>query len=178
MFIKSAASDTLQGRAIQAINERWSDQEDRWCFKGRETIGIPVCKKKYAPFQFSVERNPDTGESLVTVQRMFGCKCHSELRKAVIEQHGVRKGWEPFGQWSLRKAQEMAKRETERLNQSKAPVASNPKSDEGEEESSSDEDGSKSWTMCHNGNCTWKIRAKYDNIFYEMHGYSESDAEE
>ncbi len=85
MFIKSAASDTLQGRAIQTINERWSAQDDKWCFKGRETIGIPVCKKKYAPFQFSEDRNPDTGESVVSVQRMFGCKCHSDLRKVSLD---------------------------------------------------------------------------------------------
>jgi hypothetical protein len=107
-------------------------------------------------------------------------KKNSDLRKAVIEQHGVRKGWEPFGQWSLRKAQEMAKRETERLNLGKTSVSSNVKASGFVEDaqSSSDEDGGKSWTMCHNGNCTWKIRAKYDNIYYEMHGCSESDAED
>ena len=45
MFIASAANDTLQGRAIQNVNERWGADFRSW--NGRETIGIPVCKKKY-----------------------------------------------------------------------------------------------------------------------------------
>lgn len=35
--------------------------------------------------------------------------------KETIEQHGVRRGWQPFGVWSLRKAQEQARVETARL---------------------------------------------------------------
>ena len=56
MFIKSAAADTLQGKAIQAVNEKWGDANNsdaRRQWGGRETIGIPVCKKKYSPFAFS-----------------------------------------------------------------------------------------------------------------------------
>lgn len=45
MFIASAANDTLQGRAIHQVNERWGADFRSW--NGRETIGIPVCKKKY-----------------------------------------------------------------------------------------------------------------------------------
>lgn len=49
MFIASAANDTLQGRAIHKINERWGADDHR-CWNGRETIGIPVCKKKYGRY--------------------------------------------------------------------------------------------------------------------------------
>ncbi len=50
MFIASAANDTLQGRAIHKVNERWG--ADFRCWNGRETIGISVCKKKYGEFLF------------------------------------------------------------------------------------------------------------------------------
>lgn len=204
MFIRSAANDTLQGRAIQAVNEKWGKDFRKWA--GRETIGIPVCKKKYTPFSFSIARPslPSSGsnESVegsdseedssksrlqVEVKRMYGCKCHSDIRKAVIEQHGVRKGWEPFGQWSMKKAQELARRESERLNQ--ARLGKSPPESEGSgtdsstsiEEWTSDEErafNNLPTSMCNNGSCTWKVRAKYDNIFKEIHGRSESDDEE
>jgi hypothetical protein len=166
MFIKSAASDTLQGRAIHAVNTRFG--EGKW--KGRETIGVPVCKKKYSPFSFKVQRDQN-GVAKVTVERMFGCKCHSDLRRRVIEQHGTRPGWEPFGQWSLRKAQEKARRETERLN--------NMESDEGEtsDQALSSDDESRAITICHNGNCTWKVKEKFDDVQLELRDDTESEDE-
>ena len=199
MFIRSAAHDTLQGRAIQKVNEHWGEDFRSW--GGRETIGIPVCKKKYSPFCFEIADSNDGSDDddeedsgrrrpkmEVEVSRMYGCKCHSDMRKAVIEQHGVRKGWEPFGQWSLKKAQDLARKEAERLNQPRT-LKSTPGSD------TSSTDGtttSEDWTssddekvsnnllpsMCNNGSCTWKVKAKYDNIYAEMHGRSESDDEE
>jgi len=68
MFLRSAAPDTLQGRAIQQVNETWGalhmKQEEvddilnkrrarGRSYKGSSDlyIGIPVCKKKYTPFQ-------------------------------------------------------------------------------------------------------------------------------
>lgn len=75
MFLKSAAVDTLQGRAIQETNERWgraSGSEEGGIGEGATGatystlagrkkrgrkgsgqfyIGIQVCKKKYAPFE-------------------------------------------------------------------------------------------------------------------------------
>ena len=204
MFIRSAAHDTLQGRAIQAVNEKWGEDFRKW--GGRETIGIPVCKKKYSPFSFSIvqaEEDNDTNLNDITninnqqrkrrpklevvVNRMYGCKCHSDLRKTVIERHGLRKGWEPFGQWSMKKAQELARKETERLNQPRPMKLSSPGS-----ETSSGGTTSEDWTssddekvpsnllpsMCSNGSCTWKVKAKYDNIYAEIHGRSESDDEE
>lgn len=205
MFIKSAAIDTLQGKAIQAVNEKWGEDFRKW--GGHETIGIPVCKKKYSPFSFSIIRHEveredseshdeksDSDSKQVTkrrrprleviVKRRYGCKCHSDIRKAVIEQHGVRNGWEPFGQWSMKKALELARRETERLNQ---PRVDNTGSRDSCTEGTTSED----WTssddervsnnslpsMCNNGSCTWKVKAKYDNIFREIHGRSESDEE-
>lgn len=165
MFIKSAASDTRQGKAIQAVNERWGEDFRRW--NGRETIGIPVCKKKYAPFSCKVVRE---GSGLkVIVERTFGCKIHSDLRKAVIEKHGCRKGWEPFGQWSLKKAQEIAKRETERLNSEENGLPSTG------ELSSEDEKTASS--ICNNGICAWRVRSKYDNVKREITG-QDSDEDE
>jgi len=168
MFIKSAASDTYQGRAIQCVNEKWG--EGRW--NGRETIGITVCKKKYAPFSFTVEDSPSG--IVVKVERMFGCHCHSGVRKEKIEIHGVRKGWEPFGQWSMRKAQELARQETERINGRVAhTTATKPEADPG---IVSSDDEIK--TICHNGKCAWKMRAKYDNVYRELTGDSEASDEE
>mmetsp|Transcript_3574 Transcript_3574/g.6536 ORF Transcript_3574/g.6536 Transcript_3574/m.6536 type:complete len:169 (+) Transcript_3574:327-833(+) len=167
MFIKSAATDTNQGRAIQAINEKWG--EGPRC--GRETIGIQVCKKKYAPFNFTVETNDSNGRKVVRVRRMFGCPHHSDLRKEKIERYGERQGWEPFGQWSLRKAQELARRETIKLNGDGITATDEESS---AASSSSDEDIR---TMCHNGKCTWKLKEKYDNVFREITGQSESDSD-
>uniref|UniRef100_A0A7R9WNJ4 Uncharacterized protein n=1 Tax=Craspedostauros australis TaxID=1486917 RepID=A0A7R9WNJ4_9STRA len=124
MFIKSAASDTLQGKAIQSVNERWG--QGKWT--GTETIGIAVCKKKYNPFNFYVDIDDD-GRKIVRVERMFGCHCHSSIRRRVIELNGLRTGWEPFGQWSMRKAQELARKETERLNSNNHVVADSSDSD-------------------------------------------------
>jgi hypothetical protein len=152
MFARSAANDTLQGKAIHAINEKWG--EGKW--NGRETIGIPVCKKKYAPFSFT---NKD---GKIVVKRMFGCKCHSAIRKEKIETHGVRDGWEPFGQWSLQKAQELARRGTTNEEKEAAVVSS-------DEELKS---------MCSNGKCAWKMKTKFDNIRREVTGVESSDEEE
>ena len=165
MFIKSAATDTLQGRAIQAINTRWGEDFRKW--QGRETIGIPVCKKKYAPFAFRIIRS-EGGTPKVTVERMFGCRCHSNLRKAVIEQHGCRSGWEPFGQWSLRKAQEKARLETERLNDGVDLLESGT-------ESWSSDDEKNALSICNNGQCTWKIREKFDDIYSELQSDEERE---
>lgn len=168
MFIKSAAADTLQGRAIHDVNLKWG--EDAKCFRGRETIGIPVCKKKYSPFSFKVVRKKD-GQADVTVERMFGCRCHSDLRKSLILQNGCqpRTGWEPFGQWSLVKAQDRARKESIRINCAEEGSTA--------EESSSEEEETKASTICNNGNCTWKVRRKFDNIKRELTG-EESDNEE
>lgn len=197
MFIRSAANDTLQGKAIQQVNEYWGEDFRSW--GGRETIGIPVCKKKYSPFSFTIaqaEEEVDEEDSdgrqrpkmVVAVNRMYGCKCHSNIRKAVIEQHGERKGWEPFGQWSMKKAQDLARKETDRLNQPRMVKPPSPGSDVSTDGTTSSED----WTssddeklsnnllpsMCNNGSCTWKVKAKYDNIYAEIHGRSESDDED
>lgn len=126
MFIRSAASDTLQGKAIQSVNEKWGVEDSRhqgWR-SGLETIGIAVCKKKYAPFSFSVsyvENSNGERKKKITVKRMYGCHCHSDIRKAKIEKYGERKGWEPFGQWSLRKVRKLAKNEMERQNRQQPP---------------------------------------------------------
>lgn len=129
MFLRSAAPDTLQGRAIQQVNETWGalhmKQEEvddilnkrrarGRSYKGSSDlyIGIPVCKKKYTPFQIKrsvINTSPSGRVSVsVSVERMYGCRCHSELRRKVIERHGERVGWEKFGQWSLAKAKASA----------------------------------------------------------------------
>ena len=210
MFIKSAASYTDQGKAIQSINEKWGGESSgtRRPWGGRETIGIQVCKKKYSPFLFTIETEdddendakncngtaPSTGEKkrFVKVVRTFGCPHHSNIRKERIECHGVRKGWEPFGQWSLRKAQQLARRETVRLNSS-GNNRINQKGDSGDRKvaalcsdgkcSSKQEVDSENGideikTICHNGKCLWKRRGKYDDVYNEITGYSGSSSEE
>jgi hypothetical protein len=170
MFIKSAATDTCQGRAIQAINEKWG--EGAWC--GRETIGIQVCKKKYSPFKFAVETTDSDGRKIVKVERMFGCPHHHNFRKEKIEKYGERQGWEPFGQWSLRKAQDLARRETNKLNGVGDVTSSADEESSAASSGSSDEDIK---TMCHNGKCAWRLRGKYDNVYREITGLSDSDDE-
>ncbi len=171
MFARSASTDT-QSRAIQSVNERWG--EGLWC--GRETIGVAVCKKKYAPFSFSIEDGPSG--KVIKVERMFGCRCHSGLRREKIELHGERAGWEPFGQWSMRKAKELARRETEKINCGAVPAKNTSLEGEAAGQSSelttSDEELR---SICHNGKCTWKVRNKYDNVHRELTGYSSSDAD-
>jgi hypothetical protein len=44
---------------------------------------------------------------------MYGCALHSSLREDVIKKYGTRKGWENFGQWSIKKAQNIARKLTE-----------------------------------------------------------------
>ena len=243
MFARSAAPDTAQGRAIQAVNERWGDHNTtpngstgsgtgtnttstnssdaparQWLTrrhrkKGREAIGIPVCKKKYKPFQFEVVTDDTTGRvQVVLVERLYGCRCHHPQRKRVIERYGVRNGWQPFGVWSRAKALAQARRETERLNREHEEAVA--AATEQELSSSSDDDdeqedkapacsagsmacgmratakSSKNVTtisaaaaakrkpcraMCLNGNCTWKVRSAYDNIYKEIHGESEDE---
>ena len=162
MFIKSAANDTLQGKAIHNVNVRWGENARNW--SGRETIGIPVCKKKYSPFSFKVEKD-DKGRAKVTVERMFGCHCHSNIRKQLILRHGCRTGWEPFGQWSLKKAEEMAKRQTERINVEEGVTS---------DEAWSSEEEAKASSICNNGICAWKSRQKFDDVKRELTG-EESD---
>jgi hypothetical protein len=180
MFIASAANDTLQGRAIQSINERWGTNFRRWT--GTETIGIPVCKKKYAPFDFQTRVEGKDGKIRVHVVRMFGCACHSRLRENVIRCHGERKGWEPFGQWSMKKAQVLAKKLTDKLNASGrclqssvgTGVLSTTNSTVASRSCSScsldsNNDTSLTWKrLCNNGKCAWKLKHKYDDVLSEI----------
>jgi len=196
MFARSAAPDTAQGRAIQSVNERWGDSNTACARKkGRESIGIPVCKKKYKPFHFSVLQTQKDGTVRVVVERLYGCQCHHPQRKRVIERHGVRDGWQPFGVWSMAKAQAQARRETARLNAA-AAAKNNSNNSDAETASTTDDESSstsssasdsenaaltavasnnKTHRMCLNGNCTWKVQSAYDNIYKEIHGESEND---
>ena len=163
-----------------------------------KNIGIPVCKKKYRPFEFKMKRKEEGGGNSVeiTVVRMYGCCSHSNLRKKVIERHGERDGWEPFGQWSLRKAKDAAKKETQRLNVhmnalSKSCLSSNilsssssiedetenesicflgePTSSTGSKQQQQQQQQQPPWqTLCANGACSWKVRGKFDDICSEI----------
>lgn len=187
MFHPSAATDTLQGRAIQKINDVWGEDKHRG-WDNYRNIGIPVCKKKYRPFEFQIKRKNKLGGVEISVMRMYGCASHSNMRKAVIERHGERKGWEPFGQWSLGKAKSAARRETARLNAglnnsstcfSVSSSSSSSGYDSSRSTSSEEEDTSlcliehdrqqQPWqTLCSNGVCNWKIRGKFDDIGSEI----------
>lgn len=253
MFARSAAMDTLQGKAIHAINVKWGGASPKASnaassnnnnnsnsrrsgsgsavssgegggilsggggikagggqqAPGRETIGIAVCKKKYKPFQFRVLKERG-GVKVAVAERLYACQCHHAARKAVIEQHGVRQGWQPFGVWSLRKAQEQARLETIRLNNnlqcvaisdttlikgSKKNASLTSISNDGDSSTDTEEtDTEVSYSntkvpetailrkslssVCLNGACTWKVESAYDDIYKEMHGCTESEAEE
>lgn len=165
-----------QGRAIHKINERWGTDYRNW--NGSETIGISVCKKKYAPFNFRTE-TLENGQVKVRVTRMYGCILHSQLRERVIRKVGPRKGWEPFGQWSMKKAEMICKKVSDRMNQEQDD---NNSSNNSSSDSSSDDDirivsprvtsptnNTFSWNqLCQNGKCTWKMRDKYDDIYAEI----------
>ena len=230
MFLRSAAQDTLQGQAIAKINRTWGT--DSLCRAGRETIGIPVCKKKYKPFAFttSAAGGSKNSKTRITVERLYACPCHHAARKQVIEQHGVRKNWQPFGVWSLRKAQEQARVASTRLlpegkspsspattaaaagkrKRTSIPALELPKGESrggggssssssstkrspavaqlkcDDEEAEDDTTGPPTTTstaailnsICINGDCTWKVKSAYDDIFKEIHGYSESEDED
>lgn len=247
MFARSAAPDTLQGRAICHVNRHWG--EDVLQRAGRESLAVPVCKKKYTPFVFPiVKRKASSGAAgaaaasdgkdsssspvyEVHVVRMYGCKCHHEHRKRVIERYGERKGWEPFGQWSMKKAVELARREAQRLNSEAAQSAaaattttmpaskrcppppaallatnsssfSSSRSGDLSSTASSDYDGDNDYeeeedsgsdsevsvagrgaagvarNMCLSGKCLWKVKTAYDDVFLELTGQTESEAED
>lgn len=123
MFMASAATDTKQGKAIHAINERWGTTNSNQCRSGTENIGIQVCKKKYSPFEFRLRKISSSSAAdgskasnrkdkwTVDVRRLYGCALHTKIRKESIKEHGgERTGWESFGQWSLNKAKQLAKR--------------------------------------------------------------------
>ena len=178
MFHPSAATDTLQGRAIQKINEVWGEDAHRG-WSDYKNIGIPVCKKKYRPFEFQIKQKNKFGEVEISVMRMYGCSCHSNIRKKVILQHGERNGWEPFGQWSLSKAKAAAKKETQRLNAELNHLSCLSDSISGYDSTSDVENTShcfvgdakqqQPWqTLCSNGTCNWKIRGKFDDISDEI----------
>lgn len=192
MFIPSAANDTLQGKAIHKINEKWGvhinsrydhkhnhsmgTKRNIRCSKnggstGAETIGIPVCKKKYAPFDFRKKIVDDDGKVIIQVVRMYGCVCHSAFRERVIRQYGERKGWEPFGQWSMKKAQLVAKKLTERINANNGLIDSGDDATTSSASSYDDiDDNPIAWKkMCNNGKCAWKMKHKYDDVVEEIH---------
>lgn len=204
MFARSAAPDTLQGKAICHVNSQWG--EDSLKRSGRESLAAPVCKKKYTPFVFPIVKRCSDADGRISyevqVERMYACKCHHQQRKKMIEKYGERQGWEPFGQWSLKKALELARRETQRLNSleskstsrsstppvaltpSLSSIASSSSSDSGyddDEESEAEisvEGAGVARNMCLSGKCLWKVRTAYDNVFKELTGFTESEAED
>lgn len=74
----------------------------------------------------------------------------------------MRPGWENYGQWSLRKAHEMAKREASRLNEGMAASLTD------DEQSSDGESCGEKVVLCLNGSCAWKVKSAYDDIDEEL----------
>mmetsp|Transcript_21553 Transcript_21553/g.31564 ORF Transcript_21553/g.31564 Transcript_21553/m.31564 type:complete len:224 (+) Transcript_21553:295-966(+) len=186
MFVKSATMHTPQGRAIQDSNERWGESPFDPSFisnNGQPVnnyIGIPVCKKKYTPFQVrsaitvpvSSKTSSGTPKSMdidFAVERMYGCACHSDLRKKVIEKHGERTGWEPFGQWSLAKAKSSATKII-RLETKKSLAGSKRKIDfeDAFKHKKKKRVRHKMIAICENGSCIVKETDEYDNINTEL----------
>ncbi|CAM9418126.1 unnamed protein product, partial [Choristocarpus tenellus] len=71
-----------QATALAASCARWGEGP-----LGREQIAVPVCKRKYQPFR---DR-----------EKMYGCHLHHAKRKALLDRHGPRDGWESFDQWTV-----------------------------------------------------------------------------
>ena len=179
MFARSAAADTLQGQAMQRVNERFgSDSLGR---EGRESLGMAVCKKKYTPFSFPMITAPD-GTVQVSAERRLGCRAHHGLRQTVVAQHGMRPGWEPFGQWTYKKANDLARKDTAKRNR-KVAAAGDCTTTEDEVSLSSAEDAavavcanpnssasSSSFaannfrSLCWNGNCLVRHESMYDDV--------------
>ena len=112
----------------------------------------------------------NNGRIKVQAVRMYGCAIHSHLRERVIKKVGERKGWEPFGQWSLKKAELLAKKVTDELNgdpdesgNEDASITSSSSSDDEKAEVASLKQ------LCHNGKCAWKMKHKFDDIVSEIH---------
>lgn len=118
---------------------------------------------RYAPFEFKKVVNKN-GKVRIEVKRMYGCACHSHIRENVIRKAKERKGWEPFGQWSMKKAQSLANRLADRINRSNGDSNSSS-SDSDEEGNDSNLDDLK---LCHNGLCVWRYKHKYDDIMEEI----------
>lgn len=173
MFCKSAANEMPQGLAIHKINKRWavnSVNDGKYGYnktfqnwEGRENIGIPVCKKKYAPFDF--HRKEVDGHVGIEVVRMYGCRIHSGIRQNIIAQHGPRKGWEPFGQWSMKKAKKISRKFA------MAEMDENSGSSSSSSVSSDDEKPTLK-QLCNNGQCAWKMKHKYDDVVEELESTS------
>ena len=122
------------------------------------------------------------------------------MRAGTIKRFGERKGWEPFGQWSLKKAQILSKKLQERLSLnaksslirrigSAGSTSDSSEVDENGSFSTSFDSNSRShshstndnsfaaWKkLCHNGNCTWKMKHRYDDVVEEIHERSQGDS--
>lgn len=180
---------------MQKVNELWG--EDFLERPGRESIGIPVCKKKYTPFRAVVVQN-DKHHNSFRVERMFACSIHHELRKKTIQKHGLRKGWEPFGQWSRKKAEQAAKKlyeKHERMSRQHTTATASSEEDTTSTTSSlyaacslvdstthtSTSIGNHNSNyhtkgiLCANGECTWSLKSAYDDVYKEITGISDDE---
>jgi len=120
------------------------------------------------------------------VERMYGCKCHSEIRKQMIEKYGERPGWEPFGQWSIAKAKTSAIKQV-REEMKKGGDDARKKRGRGSCDENictngvcpKDVESSRGRydNLCRNGTCLWKTKDDYDDIDDEIQS-SDSDSNE
>lgn len=79
---------------------------------------MPVCKRKYQPYRRRRTTPPpckgeseqgapraiqgEEEEEEEDLEEMYACHLHHAKRKALIERHGQRDGWENFDQWHRR----------------------------------------------------------------------------
>ncbi len=132
-----------------------------------------------APFDFKTE-TMENGQLKVRITRMYGCVLHSHLRQQVIRRVGPRKGWEPFGQWSMKKAAIVAKKAVEEINQERrlldsSNIICSTVSSSDDEEITTVTPNSKWKQLCQNGKCAWKVRDKYDDIYAEIREADEAN---
>lgn len=117
LYLQSASIGP-QASALLAASSRWGSGA-----AGKEQIPVPVCKRKYQPFQHKkhcrmvADRGGGSSSSNRVCEnssnssggggggdsnrreQMYGCHLHHARRKALIERGGLREGWEDFDQW-------------------------------------------------------------------------------
>lgn len=133
---------------------------------------------------FSVKPTPPSGKKVavrIVLERMYGCSCHSQARRKMILKYGERQGWEPFGQWSIAKAQAAAikhvKLEVKKgVNKQRliAPCEENSCLVNNGNCDSKLSPGIKYESLCRNGECLWKSKDDYDDIDDEIQSTNDS----
>jgi hypothetical protein len=80
---------------VSPQGQRIREAEAQWDLQTRS-----VCKAKYQPFRKSAAKKDGGSESM---EEMFGCNAHHEIRRERILKHGSRPGWVDFDKFHGRR---------------------------------------------------------------------------